>query len=95
MKTKDTRLDLYFISRENREKLFRKNKKSFLDPIRLKFPIVNPYTNKIDCELLKNALMRASMWEGKGGSVLLSKSYYSQIKKSVIDLLKIHQCEDR
>jgi len=86
------RVNDYLKDTNNRIILLKKNKQSFLDPERLKFPVIDPFTLKYDCSLLFLALSHARFWE-KNGSKSFSKDYYRLIALKAEQLLLQNNCD--
>ena len=58
--------------------------KAFLDPTNLKYPIINPFTKKVDCRLIQAAKVRASQYHKEDIINKAEKAYKDNNCKSTI-----------
>lgn len=77
-----------------REMLKKYGERAFLDPVDLKFPVINPNTGVLDCRLIYAAYFRASIFANKGGTKTNTKEYYEKIRNVAIGLYTKENCTD-
>jgi len=80
-------LQKHLSKKSNREKMFEKyGKKAFLLPDQLKFPVMNPFTDQLDCRLIYAARIRAKQHKYKDVENQAEKLYSDNNCQSKINI---------